>query len=52
MVHIFGVIRLLALAKPLGGIQPIVDGEVLYRLVNRDLCLQFHDMYFSHMLSH
>jgi hypothetical protein len=52
MAHVFGAIRLLPLAKPLGGIRPIVDGEVFYRLVSRDLCLQFHDMYSSHMLSH
>jgi hypothetical protein len=48
----FGAARLLVLVKPLGGIQPIVDNEALYRLISRDLCLQFHDMFFCHMLLH
>jgi hypothetical protein len=34
-----GVTRLLTLAKPSSGIQPIVIGEVFYQLVNRTLCL-------------
>jgi hypothetical protein len=52
MVHILGVISLSVLPKPLGDIQPIILGEALYRLVNRVLFLQFHDMFSFHMLLH
>jgi hypothetical protein len=31
-------IKLLALAKPFGGIRPVVIGEVLYWLVSRTFC--------------
>jgi hypothetical protein len=30
IIHILSVVRFLALAKPLGGIKPIIVGEVLY----------------------
>jgi len=35
----FGVVKLLTLVKPFGGIRSIAIGEVLYQLVNRTLCL-------------
>jgi hypothetical protein len=47
VVRIFRATRLLALAKPFGGIHLIVVGEVLYQLVNKVLFLQFHDTFFS-----
>jgi hypothetical protein len=34
-----GVVKLLALAKPFGGIRPITIGEVLYQLMNRTFFL-------------
>jgi hypothetical protein len=52
IVRIFGATRLLALAKPFGGIQLIVVGEVLYRSVNKVLFLHFHDTFFIHLLFH
>jgi len=52
IVRVFGATRLLALAKPFGGIQLIVVGEVLYQLVSRFLFLQFHDTFFVHLLLH
>ncbi len=52
--HIFGsvlkafnVARLLLLVKPFGGIWPIVISEILYQLVSKTLCLQFHDAFFA-----
>jgi hypothetical protein len=35
----FAVVKLLALAKPFGGIRPIIIGEVFNQLVNRTFCL-------------
>jgi hypothetical protein len=52
MTHIFGVAKLLALAKLSNAIQPIVMGETFYRLVNRALCLQFHDSFSFHLSLH
>jgi len=52
VVCIFGDTRLLALAKPSSGIQPIIMDEVFYLLISRALCLQFHDMFFFHLLLH
>jgi hypothetical protein len=52
MTHIFGVAKLLALVKFSNGIQPIVMGETFYRLVNRALCLQFHDTFSFHLSLH
>jgi hypothetical protein len=52
IVQVFCATKLLVLAKPFGGIQLIVVGEVLYWLVNRALFLQFHDAFFIHLLFH
>jgi hypothetical protein len=41
IVWVLSATKLLALAKPFEGIQLIVVGEVLYRLVSRALFLQF-----------
>ncbi len=46
-----GTTRLLALTKPSSGIQPIVVGEVFYRLVNKFFFFQFHDAFSIHLLS-
>jgi hypothetical protein len=35
----FGVVKLLALAKPFGGIWPLAIGKVIYQLVNKTFCL-------------
>lgn len=35
-----------------GGIRLITIGETFYQLVNKALCLQFHDAFFSHFLPH
>ncbi len=43
---------MLALTKPLGSIQPIVIGEVIYWMVNRGLCLQLQDTIFAHLSPH
>jgi hypothetical protein len=42
VIKAFNVARLLLLVKPFGGIQPIVICEILYRLMNKTLCFQFH----------
>jgi hypothetical protein len=42
----------LALAKPYGGIWLIVVGEVLYQLVSKTLCMEFHDIFCIHLLFH
>jgi ABC-type branched-subunit amino acid transport system ATPase component len=52
VARIFGDARLLALAKPSNGIQPIIVDEVFYWLISRALCLQFHNMFFFHLLLH
>jgi hypothetical protein len=52
MTHIFGVTKLLALAKLSNGIQPIVMGEMFYQLMNTALCLQFHNTLFFHLSLH
>ncbi len=52
IVQVLSATKLLALAKPFGGIQLIVMGEVLYWLVSRTLFLQFHDTFFIHLLLH
>lgn len=41
ITHILGVIMLLALAKPFGGITPIVMGEIFYYLIIIALCFHF-----------
>ena len=40
VAHILSASRLVALVKPVGGVRPIVIGEVVYRLVGRALCFQ------------
>ncbi len=52
IAQVFGVARLLALAKPFGSIQLIIVGEILYWLVSRTLCLQFCDTFFIHLSLH
>jgi hypothetical protein len=49
MACIFGVVRLLALVNPLGGIRPIVMGEMFCWLVRKALYLQFWDVLFFHL---
>jgi hypothetical protein len=46
---VFGVSQLLALAKPFGGICSIEVKETFYQLVNKALCLYFHDAFASHL---
>jgi hypothetical protein len=46
----FVTTKLLALAKPFGGIQLIAMGELSLILVNeQSLCLQFRDLFFVYM---
>ncbi len=52
IAQVFGVARLLALAKPSGSIQLIIVGEILYWLVSRALSLQFCDTFFTHLSLH
>jgi len=44
---VFDIAKLLASAKPFQNIWLIIAGEILYQLVNRALCLQFHDFFHS-----
>jgi hypothetical protein len=37
------------LAKPFGGICPIVMGKMLSQSVNKALCMQFCDVFASHL---
>lgn len=39
----------MVLAKPFGGYCLIVVGETFYQLVNKDLCLQFCDVFTFHL---
>jgi len=39
ITHAFGVVHLLAMTKPLGGVYSIVVREVLYRFISHTLCL-------------
>jgi hypothetical protein len=48
---VFDIARLLASARPFKNIRLIIAGEILYQLVNRALCLQFHD-FFTHLSPH
>jgi hypothetical protein len=52
IVCVFGVVKLLALSKPSGGIKPIAMGEVLYWLINRALCFSFQDEFSFHLSPH
>jgi len=52
MARIFGVAKILALAKLSNGTWPIVMGEVHYWLVNKALCLQFHNIFSFHLSLH
>jgi hypothetical protein len=49
MIRVFGANRLLALAKPFGGIRPIIMGHAFYQLVSGALWMQFHDAFNSHL---
>jgi len=57
VVWILGVTRLFNFGHTLkwcsidsGGIQLIAINETFYQLMNKALCLQFHDAFFSHLL--
>jgi hypothetical protein len=52
MTKALGVTMLLILAKPFTSIQPIVVGEVFYRLVNKTFYFQFHDAFAIHLSPH
>jgi hypothetical protein len=45
IARVLDIPRLLASAKPFKNIQLITMGEILYRLMNKTLCLQFHDFF-------
>jgi hypothetical protein len=47
-----GVVKLLALVKPCGGIWPIAIDETFYQMVNRTFCHQFHDAFSIHLFPH
>jgi hypothetical protein len=47
-----GVAKLLALAKPSSGIQPIIINKVLCWLVNMTLCFQFCNAFLAHLSPH
>jgi hypothetical protein len=49
MVGVLGENKLLALAKPFSGIHPIVMKKAFYQLMNKVLCLQFHDAFAFHL---
>jgi hypothetical protein len=53
IAHILGVAtHLLIMTKPLGGIRPIIIGEMLYRLTIHALCLQFRNAFATHFFPH
>jgi hypothetical protein len=52
ITHILGVVRLLAMTKPLSGVHPIPMGETLYRLTSRILLLQFCGALATHFSPH
>ncbi len=47
IVRVFNYVRLLALAKPLGGIKPIAMGKVFYWSINITLCFNSKIVPFS-----
>lgn len=47
-----GVVKLLVLVKPCGGIRPIVIGEFFYWMVIRTFCHKFHDAFAFHLSPH
>jgi len=44
ITHILGMARLLTMTKLSCRVHPIIVGEVLYQLIGRILCLQYHDV--------
>lgn len=52
MAHIIGDVKILTLAKPSGGIQPIAMGEVFYQLVHMVLYLYFCNVFSFHLSLH
>jgi hypothetical protein len=52
IAQVFYVAKLLALAKSLKSIWLILVGGILYQLVNKALCLYFHDIFFVDLLFH
>jgi hypothetical protein len=52
MGHIIGVAKIMTLAKPSGGIQPLAMGEAFYQLGHMALYLYFCYMFFSHLSLH
>jgi hypothetical protein len=49
ITHILGVVHLLVMTKPLGGVCPIVIKKALYWLIGRNLCFQFQDAFATHL---
>jgi hypothetical protein len=52
IAQVFGVACLLAMTKLLGGVCPIVVGEILYLFTIHALCFQFCDAYATHFSPH
>jgi hypothetical protein len=52
IARIFGVVCLLTMTKPLGGVCPIVVGETLYQLTSHALCFQFCEVFVTHFFLH
>jgi hypothetical protein len=52
MAHIIGPVKILTLAKPSNGIQPIAMGEVFYQLVHMALYLYFCNVFSFHLSLH
>jgi hypothetical protein len=52
IARVFGVVHLLTMTKPLGGIHPIVVGETLYRFTSDILCTQFCEIFATHFSPH
>jgi hypothetical protein len=50
--HLLVALRLLVLDKQVRGIQPIMIGEVIYRLVAHTLVIQFKDTFVEHFSPH
>ncbi len=50
VTQIFGVVQLLALAKPSKSIRLIAISEGLHWLVSRAFCFQFHDAFFYSLI--
>jgi hypothetical protein len=52
IAHILGVACFLTMTKFLNGVHPIVVREILYQLINHDLCFQFHNAFATHISLH